>query len=168
MRAETYFSFSDYAQATSAWEKVNFSKLPEKLKGPSYFKSGWSLVENGDYNSAINVLSEFISRYPESPDLMAAVAKRAESYLEVGDRISALSDFERVLEAKPKTPLAAFALHSLADSIVWRDATRKCSRAIRRSSLITTTSAKTLSLALITTWGSATLTKVSSRPRSFT
>jgi len=110
MRAETYFSFSDYAQATSAWEKVNFSKLPEKLKGPSYFKSGWSLVENGDYNSAINVLSEFISRYPESPDLMAAVAKRAESYLEVGDRISALSDFERVLEAKPKTPLAAFAL----------------------------------------------------------
>lgn len=111
MRAETYFSFSDYQNATKAWEKVNFSKLPEKLKGPSFFKSGWALVENEDFNSAINVLSEFISRYPESPDLYAAMAKRAESYLEVGDRISALTDCERILAEKSDAPgLASFAL----------------------------------------------------------
>jgi tetratricopeptide (TPR) repeat protein len=110
MKAETFFSFADYDNATKAWEKVNFSRLPEDLQGPAFFKSGWSLVENGDYNSAIGILSEFISRYPDSPDLLTAVAKRAESYLEVGDRISALSDCERILTEKPQTPLAAFAL----------------------------------------------------------
>lgn len=111
MRAETYFSFSDYENATKAWEKVNFSKLPDNLKGPSLFKSGWALVQNEDFNSAINVLSEFISRYPESPDLYAAMAKRAESYLEVGDRISALTDCERILAEKAEAPgLASFAL----------------------------------------------------------
>lgn len=110
MKAETYFTFADYENATKAWEKVDFARLPEDMQGPAYFKSGWSLVENGDYNSAISYLSEFISRYPDSADLYGAIAKRAESYLEVGDRISALSDCERILADKPKTPLAAFAL----------------------------------------------------------
>lgn len=110
MKAETYFTFADYENATKAWELVDFSRLPEQMQGPAYFKSGWSLVENGDYNSAISYLSEFISRYPDSPDIYGAIAKRAESYLEVGDRISALADCERILANKPKTPLAAFAL----------------------------------------------------------
>ncbi|GHC57945.1 tetratricopeptide repeat protein [Roseibacillus persicicus] len=111
MRAETYFSFEDYANATAAWERVNFSRLPKNLQGPCLFKSGWALVENGDYNSAIGILSEFISRYPDSEDYYAAIAKRAQSYLEVGDRISALTDCERILERKEEAPaLAAFAL----------------------------------------------------------
>ncbi|MEM9081324.1 MAG: tetratricopeptide repeat protein [Verrucomicrobiota bacterium] len=110
MKAETYFAFSDYKNATRAWEQVNFSRLPEELRGNAYFKSGWSLVENENYNSAIGQLSEFLSRYPDSPDYYAALAKRAQSYLAVGDRISALADCERILENKPKTPLAAFAL----------------------------------------------------------
>lgn len=110
MKAETYFTFADYENATKAWERVDFARLPEAMQGTAYFKSGWALVENGDYNSAISYLSEFVSRYPNSPDLYSALAKRAESYLEVGDRISALSDCERILTHKPKTPLAAFAL----------------------------------------------------------
>lgn len=111
MKAETYFSFADYANATKAWERVNFSRLPKEMQGPCLFKSGWSLVENEDYNSAIGILSEFISRYPESPDIPAAIAKRAQSYLEAGDRISALADCERILENKENSPsLAAFAL----------------------------------------------------------
>jgi tetratricopeptide (TPR) repeat protein len=111
MKAETYFSFEDYANATKAWERVNFSRLPKEMQGPCLFKSGWSLVENGDYNSAIGILSEFISRYPDSPDFHAAIAKRAQSYLEVGDRISALADCERILDQKENAPaLAAFAL----------------------------------------------------------
>lgn len=111
MKAETYFSFEDYANATKTWERVNFSRLPKEMQGPCLFKSGWALVENEDYNSSIGILSEFISRYPESPDFYAAIAKRAQSYLEVGDRISALADCERILEQKEHAPaLAAFAL----------------------------------------------------------
>lgn len=110
MRAETFFSFGDFASATRAWERVNFARLPEDMRGPAYFKSGWALVENEDYNSAIGQLSEFISRFPESPDLHAALAKRAQAYLAVGDRITALADCERVLTEKPRTPLASFAL----------------------------------------------------------
>ena len=111
MKAETFFSFADYESATKAWERVNFTRLPDSMQGPSLFKSGWSLVENEDYNSAIGILSEFISRYPESPDQPAAIAKRAQSYLEVGDRISALADCEKILENRENSPaLAAFAL----------------------------------------------------------
>ncbi|MGJ8724230.1 MAG: tetratricopeptide repeat protein [Roseibacillus sp.] len=111
MKAETYFSFEDYENATEAWTRVNIAKLPKPLQGPALFKTGWSLVENGDYNSAIGILSEFISRYPESPDVQAATAKRAQSYLEVGDRVSALTDCERILENKQNSPaLSAFAL----------------------------------------------------------
>ena len=111
MKAETYFSFEDYANATQAWERVEFARLPKDIKGSCFFKFGWSLVENGDYNSAIGILSEFISQYPASPDFHAAIAKRAQSYLEVGDRISALADCERILEHKKDAPaLTAFAL----------------------------------------------------------
>ena len=111
MKAETYFSFEDYANATKAWERVDFKRLPKKLWGQSLFKRGWSLVENGDYLSAGTVLSEFISRYPNSPDFHAAIAKRAQSYLESGDRVSALSDCERILEHKQDSPaLSSFAL----------------------------------------------------------
>ena len=111
MKAETYFSFEDYDNATKTWERVNFSRLPKPLQGPSLFKSGWALVENEDYNSSIGILSEFISRYPDSPDIQAAIAKRAQSYLEVGDRISALADCERILTQEQSSPaLAAFAL----------------------------------------------------------
>ena len=111
MRAETYFSFENYQDATDAWARVDYKYLPKKLHGPCLFKSGWSLVENGDYNNAVGILSEFISRYPDSPDLHAAVSKRAQSYLEVGDRISALADCERILEHKKNAPaLASFAL----------------------------------------------------------
>ena len=111
MKAETFFSFEDYKNATEAWERVNIAKLPEKLQGPALFKTGWSLVENGDYNNAVQILSEFISRYPDSPDVQAAVAKRAQSYLEVGDQVSALTDCERILANKEISPaLSAFAL----------------------------------------------------------
>ena len=111
MKAETYFSFEDYENATEAWEKVNIAKLPENLQGPALFKTGWSLVENGDYNSAIQILTEFITRFPESPDVQAATAKRAQSYLEAGDRIQALTDCERILENEQISPaLKAFAL----------------------------------------------------------
>ena len=111
MKAETYFSFEDYENATEAWARVNISRLPEHLQGPALFKTGWSLVENGDYSNALQILSEFISRYPDSDDVQAAIAKRAQSFLEVGDRISALSDCERILENKENSPaLAAFAL----------------------------------------------------------
>ena len=111
MKAETYFSFEDYANATEAWERVDFKRLPEPLQGPSLFKSGWSLVESGDYNSALQVLSEFISRYPESPDVPAAIAKRAQSSLEAGDQVAALADCERILENSENSPaLTAFAL----------------------------------------------------------
>ena len=111
MKAETYFSFEDYANATQAWERVDFTRLPKNMKGPSLFKKGWSLVENGNYNSAIGTLSDFISQYPDSPDYHAAIAKRAQSYLEVGDRLSALTDCNRILEHKKDAPaLTAFAL----------------------------------------------------------
>ncbi|MBK1835429.1 tetratricopeptide repeat protein [Roseibacillus ishigakijimensis] len=111
MKAETYFSLEDFKNATEAWERVNFSLLPEEMQSIALFKSGWALVENEDYSSAIGLLSEFISRHPESEFYLEAIAKRAQSYLGVGDRVSALSDCERILAQREENPsLASFAL----------------------------------------------------------
>ena len=111
MKAETHFSFENYAEATETWEKVKFKHLPKNLVGPSLFKYGWSQVENEDYDSAVVNLTQFISRYPDSPDYFPAIAKRAQSYLEVGDRIQSLADCTRILENKKDAPaLTAFAL----------------------------------------------------------
>ncbi len=111
MKAETYFAFEDWESATKTWERVNFDRLPDDLKGPAFFKSGWALVENDEYNGAIKLLSEFISDYPGSENYYPAIAKRAQCYLESGDRLSSLRDCERILENETgASSLTAFAL----------------------------------------------------------
>jgi tetratricopeptide (TPR) repeat protein len=114
IKAETLFHRGSVAQAGSAYARINPDKIDPKLRADVLFKRGWCLCDSGDYNGATQSLTRFISNYPESPDLLQALAKRGSAYLKLSDRSSALKDFERLLASEPDNKLAAYAQQQCA------------------------------------------------------
>jgi tetratricopeptide (TPR) repeat protein len=109
MKAESLLHQSSLNRAAAAYEAVNPNLLPPNLRADLLFKRGWTLASTSDHNSAVQSLSSFINQYPEHPRLSYALARRGFSYLQLGDRASALKDFDRVLASGPDPELAAYA-----------------------------------------------------------
>ena len=108
MKAESLLHRSSGNRAATVYANINPSKLPDHLVPDLYFKRGWALASTNDHNNAVQSLSKFITNFPENPRILQALARRGYSYLLLGDRGSALKDFEQVLAANPDPKLAAF------------------------------------------------------------
>ncbi len=110
MKAEILFHQGSLGRAAAAYNDITASLLPDNLRAQLYFKRGWCLAEAGDFTRAGQNLSQFISDFPAHPDHFKALAKRGDSYLQLGDRGSALNDFQRILASGVDPSLAAYAL----------------------------------------------------------
>ena len=109
MKAETLFHQADVTMAAAAYSEVNPSALPVEMRADIYFKRGWCLADTGEYGRAAQNLSSFLATFPEHERVSEALAKRAYSYLKIGDRKSALKDLGVLLERNPEADLASFA-----------------------------------------------------------
>ncbi len=109
MKAETLFHQAALTQAAAAYNEVNPSALPVEMRADIYFKRGWCLADTGEYGRAAQNLSSFLATFPDHPRVSEALAKRGHAYLKIGDRKSALKDFERLLERQPEINLVSFA-----------------------------------------------------------
>ncbi len=109
MKAEILFHQGGVGRAAAAYNKVNVSALPEELRAEVYFKRGWCLADTGEFGRAAQNLSSFIRHYPDHPNIDQALAKRGYAYLQLGDRGSALKDFQRLLTLDIEPTLTAFA-----------------------------------------------------------
>ncbi|NNC87419.1 MAG: tetratricopeptide repeat protein, partial [Akkermansiaceae bacterium] len=109
MKAETLFHRDRMAEAAAAYSEVSPKNLPEDLLPGLYFKRGWALAESGDYNRAAQDLTTFISRFPDDPRVLQALAQRGSAYLKLGDRSSALKDFDQLLATATEPNIQAFA-----------------------------------------------------------
>jgi len=109
MKAETLFHQAALTRAAAAYNEVNPSALPVEMRADIYFKRGWCLADTGEYGRAAQNLSSFLATFPDHPRVSEALAKRGHAYLRIGDRESALKDFERLLERQPAANLSSFA-----------------------------------------------------------
>jgi tetratricopeptide (TPR) repeat protein len=109
MKAEALFHQGRIAEAAAAYDDLKTYNLSRDLLGGLYFKRGWALAESGDYNRAAQEFTRFISGYPEDPRMNQALAMRGSAYFDLGDRPSALRDFDKLLTRSPEEDLVAFA-----------------------------------------------------------
>lgn len=113
MKAEILFHQGKLDLASQAYNDINASALPEDSRADVYFKRGWCLADSGEFGRATQNLSSFIADNPEHQLMTDALSKRGNCYLELGDRASALKDFDRVLSTPNTDPsLVAYALQN--------------------------------------------------------
>lgn len=109
--ADNYFTRQDYKLATTAFQAINVTKLPERFQASTLFHQGWSEAEAGLQGQAIATLTSFISRYSNDPDLPKALAKRGLCNKETQNIAAALEDFTRITKEFPKHDAAELALY---------------------------------------------------------
>ncbi|MDB4508294.1 tetratricopeptide repeat protein [Akkermansiaceae bacterium] len=110
LKAETLYDTGKFEKSSYAFSTIDPALLPAKLRQGLFYKRGWCYAEMGDNNRATHNFSRFLSEFPDDPRATEALAKRAESYFLLGDRHSALRDYEAVLNQNPNQDLNLFAL----------------------------------------------------------
>ncbi len=114
MKAETLFDGDKPREAAAAYNQINASAVGEANRANLLFKRGWCLSLSGDHNGAVRSFTDFLSGYAEDERSSKVIARRGKSYLALGDRASALKDFDLLIQRFPKDKLAALAWQNSA------------------------------------------------------
>ncbi|MEO0415527.1 MAG: tetratricopeptide repeat protein, partial [Verrucomicrobiota bacterium] len=120
-QAEKLTSIQDYTRAkdmyrgaSTAYNSVRESNIDPKHHAPRLYKLGWSLLEIGNVRSGVQVVSQFISKNPDSPLTSSAIAKRAATYQNLQDHDFALKDYQSIIKDYPKAPEVELAMQQVA------------------------------------------------------
>ena len=114
LKAETFYNLGDYEAAANSFSEVDAKYLASDRRAELHFKRGWCQAEIGDNNGSTLNFSEFIRDYPDDSRIHQALAKRADSFFSLGDRMSALRDYEKVLNNDPTPELRSASLQGSA------------------------------------------------------
>lgn len=114
MKAETLFDSGKSRLAADAYNKVNSTLVGKKNIPNLLYKRGWCLSESGDHNGAVRSFTDFINGYGEDERVSNVIARRGKSYMALGDRVSALKDFDLLIQRFPQNKLASLAWQSSA------------------------------------------------------
>jgi tetratricopeptide (TPR) repeat protein len=104
LKAETHFQAGDFADAAATYGALMSSSLPPALLADAAYKHAWCLAKIGQHNQATIAYSEFLTRFPEDPQVPAALLGRALAHQSAGAPDAALRDFDQVLSAHPQSP----------------------------------------------------------------
>jgi tetratricopeptide (TPR) repeat protein len=110
LKAETHFQAGDFADAAATYGALMSSSLPPALLADAAYKHAWCLAKIGQHNQATIAYSEFLTRFPEDPQVPAALLGRALAHQSAGAPDAALRDFDQVLSAHPQSPEREVAL----------------------------------------------------------
>lgn len=114
MKAETLYDQRKFREAAGAYNQIESSLVGEKNIANLLFKRAWCLSESGDHNGAVRNFTNFINKAEEDPRMPKAIARRAESFQALGDRVSAMKDYDMLIKRYPKEKLAALAWQNTA------------------------------------------------------
>lgn len=114
LKAETLYALEKFEKSANTFTQINAKMITGARRSDLFYKSGWCFAEMGDHNGATRSFSNFIRQFPGDPRTTEALAKRADSYFSLGDHISALRDYEIVLEKETDPNLISFALQGSA------------------------------------------------------
>ena len=114
MKAETLFDTEQHREAASAYNQIDSEIIGSSNQANLYYKRGWCLSLSGDHNGAVRDFTSFLARHADDQRAPDVIAMRGKSFLALGDRISALKDFDLLIERFPKDKLAALAWQNSA------------------------------------------------------
>ena len=84
----------------------------------NYFKKGMQNFRNQQYGPAVGLLSQYVSLSPGSKQCSAALFAMAKSLEAMGQPLSALGTFGRILDQYPQSPEAILSIIFMADIAV--------------------------------------------------
>ncbi|MFC4992548.1 tetratricopeptide repeat protein [Rubritalea tangerina] len=122
MKAETLYGEKKYKEAAEAYNAISTEFIDKRNLPSLLYKKAWCLSEIGNHEGAATSFSQFIKDAPNDPRINNAFAKRGQSYMELGDRVKALKDFDAVIKNAPQSQIAAMSLQLSAR--IQRDAKR--------------------------------------------
>jgi len=122
MKAETLYGEKEYKQAAEAYNAILTQFLDPRNLPSLLYKKAWCLSEIDNHEGAAASFGEFIKIAPKDKRINNAYAKRGQSYMELGDRVKALKDFDVVIKNAPQSQIAAMSLQLSAR--IQRDAKR--------------------------------------------
>jgi len=114
IKAETLFDMSKYREAAAAYNQIDPQLVGDENRANLFYKRGWCLSMSGDHNGAVRSFTRFLAKYGEDPRAPSVIAVRGKSFLALGDRVSALKDFDLLIKRFPKDELAALAWQNSA------------------------------------------------------
>ena len=114
MKAETLFDDEKFRESASAYNQIDSEIIGVKNQANLYFKRGWCLSLSGDHNGAVRDFTSFLARHADDKRAPDVIAMRGKSFLALGDRVSALKDFDLLIQRFPKDKLAALAWQNSA------------------------------------------------------
>jgi TolA-binding protein len=111
IRADWWFGKGDYLKAAEAFTGVNIAQVPEKVLPSILYKKGFTEVEAGKNNEAINTLTTYLSKFPQDANVPAALAQRGIANKNVRAFDKALADFTVVIKEHSGHPALEMALY---------------------------------------------------------
>ncbi len=114
MKAETLFDSGKFREAAAAYNQIAPKAIGKSNMANLYYKRGWCLSSSGDHNGAVRNFTRFLASYADDGRAPSVIARRGKSYLALGDRASALKDFDLLIQRYPKDKLAALAWQNSA------------------------------------------------------
>lgn len=114
MKAETLFDDEKYREAASAYNQIDSEIIGEAHQADLYYKRGWCLSLSGDHHGSVRDFTSFLARHEDDKRAPDVIAMRGKSFLALGDRVSALKDFDLLIQRFPKDKLAALAWQNSA------------------------------------------------------
>ena len=122
IKAEALYADKQYKEAAEAYNAISTEFTDKRNLASLLYKKAWCLSEINNHEGAATSFSHFIKAAPQDKRINNAYAKRGQSYMELGDRVKALKDFDVVVNKAPKSKIAAMSLQLSAR--IQRDAKR--------------------------------------------
>ncbi|WP_232830181.1 tetratricopeptide repeat protein [Lewinella sp. IMCC34191] len=91
-RADLFFDF---------FETMPGQEITTDARDSISFRAAVSQYENGNYDRAVNALTQYLQEYPQSPNALSGVFYRGDSYVALRRYNDALPDYEAVINAGP-------------------------------------------------------------------
>ncbi len=114
MKAETLFDADKHREAASAYNQIDSEIIGAANQADLHYKRGWCLSLSGDHHGAVRDFTSFLAGHENDERAPDVIAMRGKSFLALGDRVSALKDFDLLIQRFPKDKLAALAWQNSA------------------------------------------------------
>ncbi len=116
MKAEALFKAGDFEHAAPIYQIVvaKTKGLPASYRGEAMFKLGWSWMQLGHFDKAVETFTAFLRDFPTHAKVPTALAERGSAQMQLRQYSAAQTDFAELTAKYPKAKEREFGLENLA------------------------------------------------------
>ncbi len=96
----------DLEKAARQYEAINIENLPQNIQADALYRKAWLGSKTQSFDP-VDILNEFITRFPEHAKTPDAYALRGEAFVKRGNIDEAIKDLQHVIKIFPKSQAAA-------------------------------------------------------------